>query len=189
MKYLLLILSVLLISWHCQTKPRNSAGTPLHGQTLFDTVVQQLKTNSELLNKDLLALRLVDTTNFFSLGETGYCDTTVQLNDSVFYSIVDLGDKMGVCAYTFIVTLDEKNKKGIASKHIESDCDIDFSRDSYELFEHTILSRHSIVLTRTTVYQKKNRVHGEEEKNIDHKTIQTSYLLISPEGQINTVER
>ncbi|MEO6166728.1 MAG: hypothetical protein ABIO46_06385 [Chitinophagales bacterium] len=65
--------------------------------------------------------------------------------------------------------IDKKNKKAIASKHLDPACDIDFSVDSYNLVEQKIISKDSIQIHQTTIYQKKNRTSNDEEENIERK--------------------
>lgn len=154
--------------------------------TKFDTIIQRLKNNSVLTKKDILALKVIDSSYAHGSGETSYCDTTVQLNDSIFYSIINLTDQYGICSHSFILTIDEKTKEAISAKYLQPDCDIDYAQDSYALFEYRIISKEKIQLTQTTVFQKKNRASENEEENIDHTQHQIHYFIISPKGQIST---
>ena len=189
LKYFLPGLLAFILFAQCKTKTEKSAETPIPYMSKFDSIVRDLKEQRELVRDDLLALKVIDTFYSYRSAETSYCDTTVQLSDSSFYSIIDVNDSGGTCTHVFIVTIDEKNKRALASKYLEPVCDIDYSMDSYELYEHKIISRYSILLTKTTVFQKKDKILGDEEQNIDHKVIETRYFIISPEGQINIVER
>ena len=153
--------------------------------TKFDTVSEQLSSKSELMTEDLIALKMIDTTLTTRLSETCYCDTTVQLNDSIYYSVISVGDQAGVCSYVFLSGMDQKSKRVISSKYLHPDCDVDYSWDTYDLFDHSIISKDKIQLTKTTVFQKKNRTSPNEEENIDHKQEEKSFITISPSGQIN----
>jgi len=82
----------------------------------------------------------------------------------------------------------EKSKQIINSKYLHSDCDIDYSWDSYDLYDDEIISPNKIHLIRTTIFQKKERKSSNEDENIDHKKIQHNYFLISPVGQISLSE-
>jgi hypothetical protein len=153
--------------------------------TKFDTVSQQLSSKSELMTENLIALKMIDTALTTRLSETCYCDTTVQLNDSIYYSVISVGDQAGVCSYVFLSSMDQKSKRVISSKYLHPDCDVDYSWDTYELFDHSIISKDKIQLTKTTVFQKKNRTSPNEEENIDHEQEEKSFIRISPSGQIN----
>lgn len=178
---------------HCKRKTNSDKSTDVSilptlktdSISEFDTLIQQLKTMSELVKEDLLALN-IDTFYSYKSTETSYCDTTVQINDSMFYSLIDLSDEGGVCSHTFIVTVNEKQKKTIASKYLQPDCDVDFSWDSYDLYYHEIISKDSIRLIRTTIFQKKNKSSANEEENIDYKHIQKFWFTILPTGQIKS---
>jgi hypothetical protein len=191
-----LALFALLILEHCKAKTNTDKSNDvsilptLKTDSLsgFDTIIQQLKTMSELVKEDLLALN-IDTFYSYKSTETSYCDTTVQLNDSVFYSLVELSDEGGVCSHTFIVTVNEKQKKTIASKYLHPDCDVDYSWDSYDLYDHQIISQDSILLIKTTIFQKKNKSSTNEEENIDHKQIQKFWFTILATGQINSPDK
>lgn len=137
------------------------------------------------MTKDLIALKIIDTTFTTQLGETSYCDTTLTLNDSIYYSILSVGDRAGICSYIFLASLDKKSKEVIGSKYLHPDCDVDYSSDTYELCEYSIVSRDKIQLTETTIFQKRNRTSPNEEENIDHKLEQKSFIAISQAGQIN----
>jgi hypothetical protein len=173
----------------CETKPDTNkpVGEATIQATRFDRIIQKLKSNSELLKSDLPELK-IDTTYANASGETSYCEKTVQLNDSIFYSFLHLADTLGTCSHTFVVTINEKRKTTVASKYVEPDCDIDYSSERYELYDHRVISRDSILLTSTTVIQKKNSTSPREEDNIDHKDSSSSYIVISPSGHISFSE-
>jgi len=185
----------LLILEHCKTRTNADKSTQASvvpvtktdSIAVFDTIILQLKSKSELIKEDLLELN-IDTNYSYKSDETSYCDTAVQLNDSIFYSIIDVSDQAGVCRHTFIVSINEKQKKAIASRYLQPFCDVDYSWDSYVLYDHQIISKDSIQLTKTTIFQKKNRVSTDEEENIDHKQIRKFWFLISPAGQIRSPE-
>lgn len=186
-----------LFSIQCKTKTStdrqnrdttNIQVSKILSATKFDTVSEQLRSKSELMTEDLIALKLVDTTISAQLNETCYCDTTVNLNDSIYYSVISVGDQAGVCSHVFLASIDKKNKKVIGSMYLHPDCDVDYSWDNYELYGYTIISKDKIQLTKTTVFQKKNRTSPNEEENIDHKQAEKNLITISPAGQIKTSE-
>jgi hypothetical protein len=49
----------------------------------FDTLYDQLNGRAELMTGELVAMRLIDPTVAARLSESCYCDTTLQLNDSI----------------------------------------------------------------------------------------------------------
>lgn len=153
--------------------------------TMFSTATKQLFTGSKLMTHDLVGLKVIDTSLTTKLSETCYCDTTIQLNDDISYSVISVGDEAGLCAYFFVTSFNSKNGKVVASKYLHSDCDIDFSWDTYELHEHKIVSNDKIEVTNTTIFQKKDRTSADEEKNIDHKQISKTVFAISQTGQIS----
>src|SRR5258706_3137942 len=191
--FLFIGLLTLVFATQCKTKsssentnPKsNSLQTKNIEATKFDTITEQLHNHSELMTEDLVEMNIIDTNITNTLGETGYCDTTIQLNDSVFYSIISLNDKAGVCTYFYITSMNIKSKMIITSKYLHTDCDVDYSQNSYKLYDHKIISTDKIQLTKTTIFQKKNRISTDEEENIDHKQTQKSYFAISQTGQIS----
>lgn len=183
-------LLALLLAAQCKTNSstdktdhHKSLKTPA---TKFDTVNEELISQSELLTKDLIALKIVDTGLAPELIETCYGDETIQLNDSVYYSIIVGNDEAGVCSYFFVASLNRKSKVVIASKFLYSDCDIDYSQDSYDVYEHKLISKGKIQVIKTTVFQKNNKTSSNEEENIDHKQTSESYIVISQAGQITS---
>lgn len=166
--------------------------TILHILLLTTSLNAQSKTNkeqqsgrSELATKDLVAMKIIDTTLTTHLSETCYCDTTIQLNDSIHYSVIRVNDQAGLCTYFFVASFNKKAENAIASALLHPDCDVDYSSDSYDLHEHAIISKNKIRVINTTVFQKKNRTSPDEEKNIDHKESQKTFITISQTGQIN----
>ncbi len=155
-----------------------------YSQTGIDMTIRLLKASKTLSIESIRALNVVDT--FYSYGSKGdvYCDTTVQLTKDIFYSIISLSDNFGVCSYYFVVTIDEKNNKAIASKYLDSACDIDFSADHYKLYDHKIISKDSIQVQQTIIYQKKNRVSNDEEENIERKETTDHFVIIRSTGEI-----
>lgn len=153
--------------------------------TIFNTITKQFFTGNELMTHDLVGLKIIDTSLTIPLSETCYCDTTIRLNDKVSYSVISVNDKAGLCTYFFIASLNRENGKVVASKYLHSDCDIDYSLDTYELHEHKIVSNDKIELINTTIFQKKSRTSADEEENIDHKQISKNVFAISQTGQIN----
>jgi len=152
--------------------------------TKFDSVNEELIGQSELLTKDLIALKIVDTNLAPQLIETCYGDATIQLNDSIYYSIIVGNDEAGVCSHFFVASLNKKSKKVIASKFLYSDCDIDYAQDNYDVYEHKLISKGNIQVIKTTVFQKTNRTASNEEENIDHRQTRESYITVSQTGQI-----
>ena len=153
-----------------------------------DAIDAQLISGNELMTHDLVEMKIIDTSVTTELSETCYCDTTIQLNDSVYYSIISVNDEAGVCTYFFAASLDKQRKTVIASKYLHPDCDVDYSQDTYKLYDHNVVSNDKIEIIRTTVFQKKNRTSPDEEKNIDHKQEHRNYLIISPSGQIRNTK-
>jgi hypothetical protein len=193
MKILVFGLFTLVIATQCKTKSSSDNGNTTTSnkssqQELAtprsDTITEQFIAGHELMTQDLVQLKIIDTSVTTPLSETCYCDTTVQLNDSIFYSVVSVNDEAGLCTYFFVASLNKKNGKVIASKYLHPDCDVDYSMDTYELHEHAIVSKDKIEVINTTIFQKKNRTSTDEEQNIDHKQKQKNFLTISPTGQI-----
>jgi len=158
--------------------------------TKFDSIMQLLKSNDILSKADILELNVIDTNYSHKTTQSNFCDTSIQLNDSIFYAIICLTDEYLVCSLSFIVTIDEKNKKAIASQFLQPNCDVDFSLDSYKLYDYKIISNDSIQATKTTIFQKKDRdrTSPDEEKNIDHKEEQHRFFSITQTGQISSVK-
>jgi len=192
-KFLFFGLLTLLLVARCRTKSnsdksiknKNTNQTKAFKAKKLDSIIEQLNNHSELTKDDLLEIKVFDSTQANSLSETGYCDTTIQINDSIFYSIININDNVGLCLQYYISTFNNKSKKLITSKYLYADCDVDFASDTYEVYNHKIISNDKIQLTKTTVFQKKNRTSPDEEENIDHEQTEKSYLLISQNGQIN----
>ena len=197
-KIKLLLLTHLLLYFfeQCKTKTERTnkatsidALTTSAAMTRFNTIMHRLKTRSELTKSDILALDIFDTSYSKASTESVYCDTTVQLNDSIFYSIVQLPIEGGNCSHYFILTINENHKMAIASRYLKPDCDIDYSWDSYDLFDYKIISKDTIELTQTTVFQKKNKISEDEAENIDHKHMEKCYFVVQPGGFIKTIKK
>jgi hypothetical protein len=156
--------------------------------TKFDIINEQFNSESELMTEDIIALKIIDTTLTTQLGDACYSDTIVRLNDSVYYSVLRVNDKAGLCTYFFVASFNKKNKNVIASKFLHPDCDVDYSQDTYELYDHSIAAEDKIQLTKTTVFQKKNRRSPIEEENIEHEQKDKSFISISQTGQINVLK-
>jgi len=178
---------------HTSSDRTNSDTTNLHTTksltaTIFDTVNEQLKSKSELMTEDLVAMKIIDTTVTTRLSETCYCDTTVQLNDSIYYSVISVNNEAGLCTYLFVASLNTKNKTVTASKFLHPDCDVDYSLDNYEIYDHKIFSKDKVQLIKKTVFQKKNRTSPDDEKNIDRKQTQKYFITITQTGQISNAK-
>jgi hypothetical protein len=156
--------------------------------TKDDSILDHLATDSELHTKDLIPWKIVDSGFAGQLGEFYYVDTTVRVNDSIRYTIISTGDRAGVCSHIFVATIGAKAKTAIDSKYLYSDCDVDYAIDQYDLFDYLVISRSSIRVAKTTVFQKKDRTSLNETENIDHLEIAESLVTISENGQINISE-
>lgn len=187
---LTIVYLVVIVTVDNRDTPPPASGPPVYtviNNTPFSSIVQYPVAHYELTKKDLLALQAIDTSDAYQLSETGYCDTTVHLNDSIRYSIISISDLAGICSAIRLVTVNTKQEKPVAVKGLYKDCNVDYSWDSYELFDHLIIAPGRIRVTRTTVFQKKDRVAGEEEQNIDHTEVEPWYFIISPDGSIHRV--
>ena len=193
-KILVVGLFTLVVATQCKTKSSSDNGNTTTSnkssqQELTtprsDTIAEQFFPGHELMTDTLVQLKIIDTSVTTQLSETCYCDTTVQLNDSIIYSIISVNDKAGLCTYFFVTSLNKNNGKVIESKYLHPDCDVDYSWDTYELHDHKVISNDKIQVTKTTVFQKKNRTSPNEEENIDHKREQRSFITVLQSGQIN----
>ncbi len=189
--YILFGLLISFLFGQCQTKSSadEQASLILEKALHIDSTISILKSNGTISIDNIRELNIVDTV--YSYGSKGdvNCDTTVQLSNEIFYSIISMPDTLGVCTYFFIVTIDEKRKKAIASEILEPACDIDFSADSYQLYDHYIVSKDSILLRETTIYQKKNKTSNNEEENIERKEINDQILFIKQTGEISLIKK
>ena len=179
------VLSSLLLA-RCQSKEEKKAAIPSKDSiaTRMENDSTQLINDSEMLTIDLINAGVIDTNRTPELGETAYADTIIHLNDSVYYAIVHVGDKAGVCSILFITTISKPAQRVIESRYLYPDCDIDFSADTYDYIGHRIVAPNNIVLTRTTVYQKKDRKPGDESANIERQEQKHTYLIVSAKGEL-----
>lgn len=152
--------------------------------TPMDSLIKQLKINAAVVTVDINSLGM-DSLHLHVSRENSYSDTSVQINDSIFYSIIDLSDSAGLCTHSFVIAINEKTKKVISSKYLLPDCDIDFSLDTYDIYDYKIISKNTIKVIKTSVFQKKHRQSSNEDENIDHKEIMEYYFTISSEGIIH----
>jgi hypothetical protein len=191
-KLLFIGLLTLVFVTQCKTKSTTDktnqkaslAQTKNVSATLFDTINELLHSRSELITEDLIKMKVIDTSITSGLSETCYCDTTIQLNDSIYYSIISANDEAGICTYFYVATVNEKSKNVVTSKYLHPDCDVDYSFDIYELYDHKIISQDKIQITKTTIFQKKDSTSANEEENIDHKQTRKNFITISETGQI-----
>ncbi|MBO9205415.1 MULTISPECIES: hypothetical protein [Niastella] len=141
--------------------------------------VQDLKVS------ELITRKLVDTSVTSELGERCYLENTIGLNDSIYYTVFSVVDKEGVCSYEFVASLSTKRTNAIATRLLHPDCDVDYSWDEYDLYEHAIVAKNKIEIIKRTVFQKKNRT---EQEDTNHEEIKKSYLTISPTGKIRNTQ-
>lgn len=185
--YILFVLLINSLLGQCQTK---SIAEKISNKAVrIDSIIILLKNNGTLSIDNIRELNIVDTAYSNASKGDVYCDTTVQLTNDIFYSIITLPDTFGVCSHYFVVTVDEKKKRAIASKLLESACDIDFSNESYHLYNHTVVSKDCILLRETIVWQKKNKTSVDEEENIKRKEIKDQYLFIKQTGEISSTKK
>lgn len=183
-------IAILITTVSCNTSPsfsRNTGNThssPKLTALASGAITEQFTPGSQLITHDLIQLNIVDTIVYSSLGEVSLCDTTVQLNDSISYSIISVNDAVGICRYFFIATFNKGKDKIIEATFIHPDCNIDYSLDTYELYGHALIDKDKIEITNTITFQKKNKISSDEEQNIDHQQIQQHVITISPNGQI-----
>lgn len=185
--YILFGLLINSLFGQCQTK--SIAEKISNKAARFDSTIILLKNNGTLSIDNIRELNIVDTAYSYASKGDVHCDTTVQLTNDIFYSIISLPDTFGVCSYYFVLTVDEKKKKAIASKLLESACDIDFSNESYSLYNHIVVSKFCILLRETIVWQKKNKSSVDEEENINSKEIKDQYLFIKQTGEISSPQK
>jgi hypothetical protein len=188
-KYLGIILLLAIASCDSKKGEATSQSNTI-SVTAFDSLIFDLKDLRELMTSELVENKLIDTAEIISgVGETAYPGSTVQLNDSIFYSIITINDKMGICSYYFVLSINEKSKTSIASVYLHSGCDVDFSSDSYDLYEHENISKDTIKVSKRTIFQKKNRTSSNEDENIDHEKIERSYFVVSAHGKIHLLKK
>ena len=187
-RFFVLGLLVLTVAPRCKTDSSSKKITQATKsvQPVSNNEAADFEIGREYMTVDLVKMKIIDTTVTTELGEACYCDTTLQLNDSVSYSIISANDEPGVCTYFFLASMNKKAKKVIASTFLCPDCDVDYSSDIYDLYEHKIVSQEKLQVTKTTIFQKKKRTSTDEDKNIDHKHTQYRYITISQTGQITT---
>lgn len=183
MKIFILGLLTLIFAAQCNTKSSyDKANGPIKQSmknsvtTGAGTITEQFITGHELVTQYLVQLGVIDTSGTGRLSEMSYCDTTLQLNDSVSYSIISANDEAGICTYFVVASYDNQNGKLIASKFLHADCDVDYSKGTYALNEHSIISKDKIEVITTIVVQKKNRTSANEEENIGEKQRQKKSL-------------
>jgi hypothetical protein len=181
----LLLTSLLLLIVKCHPdQPAGKSNLKIQPESgSLDSVIFKLKACQELSPKEILLLNTIDTNYSYSTNGA-FCDTIVQINDSIFYSVISLSDTSGICSFYFIVTIDEKNKKAVDSRYFQPGCDVDYASDSYELYDYKIVAEDSIRSTKTIVYQKENRCSPDESENIEREETKDTYFVISPEGKI-----
>jgi len=182
-----LIISVFIsLVWGCNVEQSN--GTHTEETNSFpvcaDSTIQLFKNSGTFIPiSNLIQLNIIDSTYVVD-SRTLYCDTAVQLNADIFYSIVSLGDTSGICSNLFVITIDEKNKKAIASKYLQPECDVDCTLDNYTIYEYLVISTNTVHLTETTVNQNQVKVSKGQLKNNKQKEIKESYVTIDNTGQI-----
>jgi hypothetical protein len=191
--FIMPVIIVLLFGTGCNTNSGNNKSiadsTHIQRQTditaRFNSVSNQLQLHGQLITQDLVSMKIIDTSLTPSLNEVCYCDTTIQLNDSVYYAIINANDRQGLCSFFYLTTLNKKSKQVVASRYLYSECDVDYSRGKYELYDMKIMSKSRIRITRTSITNKKNETSGSRKETADHDLAQISYLTISPDGKIS----
>lgn len=180
-----MIATFLMILTACNSKSDYKTSD---NSSLIDTTITLLKSEKSIPIDYIRALDIIDTTDYpYSSKGNSFIDTTVQLTNDIFYSIVNLPDRFGLCSYCVVLTIDEKKKKAIASELLIEDCDVYFSSDTYNLSEYFIIDKNTILVRETTTYQKVNRTSTNEEEYIDHKEIEEYRLHIDKTGKITSL--
>lgn len=151
-------------------------------------IVRLLAGQKEITREDLISLHVLPPEYTVGMKSFVYYDTTVFLNNSLFYSIISLGDSAGICSHFFIVTADREKEKAITAAYLMPDCDSDLSRENETRYEYKVLSkdtvlRKEILITRDTAEKQGNR---EETEKI--KEVAASYFIIQPSGEIKVKE-
>lgn len=156
--------------------------------SITDKTIQQLKKADEIALAEIIQLNVIDNA-YLQEAESVNCDTSIQLNNDIFYSIIKISDKWGIFSHLFILTINEKNKKAIASQYIESlyetlEAVNTQEMDSYKYFSYNIVAKDTILLMVTTVYNERAKTTNNEEKKVERKEIANTYFIIEQTGQI-----
>lgn len=154
----------------------------------IDTIIARLKSKNTFIPiEDIRKLDIIDKAYSYASKCDSYCETTVQLTSDIFYSIISLPDTFGLCSYYFVLTVDEKKKKAIDSKSLGTACDIDFAVDTYEVYDHLLIAKDTLLLRTTKVYQKEIRTPNDEE-NIERKEIEEQRFHVESTGKITLIK-
>jgi hypothetical protein len=188
-KYPFAVLTVWMFMYCTNPAPKSPEITKEQnpGLSLEDSVILLLKFMRPVPVQQLEVFSVGGSNEFSANRELdAFCDTTVQLTPDIFYSIISVPDERGVCSYRFILSIDEKNKRKIASSLLAPDCDIDFSQEEYSYYEYRVISKERILLQKITVFNKAGADSDNEEENIERKEIKEGYFTIHNAGGITT---
>src|SRR5436190_14224802 len=105
----------------------------------LDTIIQLLKNQESISFQDFIYLNL-NSPNYTSVNNDSVdCDTTIQLNKNIFYSIIGLQSMgPGICYDYLIVSVNSEKKQIVAWKLLMSDCDADLTKDVFTAYDFMI---------------------------------------------------
>lgn len=149
-----------------------------------------MKNRASLTASEIASLGILDSVYpcfIDSPYSEAFCDTTVIISKSKFYSIYSLGDIYchGVCSYVYLIVVDAELSTVVSRKELYADCDIDFATDTYQMYDHKVVSPTIINVTEYTVNQKKERDFAvDESENIERIDSALTRIVIESSGAI-----
>jgi hypothetical protein len=187
--WLAFLLLTLLLFEHCKTETKT--GEPVTGPVAMaklDSIMAALFLEDFVATNDLEALHITDTQCLFYMDgarDSALCTKTVRLNDNIIYSIISLADTVGVCSHSLLVTVDQKEKKAVASRYLHPDCNVDFSWDRYSIYNHDIASANTVWVLKENYYKIADSTTDMEDEKFRVGGTDTTHFIISPAGQIS----
>ena len=123
------------------------------------TEAKLIGTRSLLSSADMEELGAFDTLWYWHDGTEAYVDTTVVLSDTVWMSILSVGDSIGICSYVYLMSYDKQAHRALRLMEMYPDCNGDQGMEN----------RYS------------------QHKLVGDGTIDIAELVIGPEFEVNGV--
>ncbi len=147
------------------------------------SVERKLLEQDELVAADLKALGTFGDLGYVHDSSTAYIDTTIVISDTLWMSVLNLGDSPGVCSDILLMTYSPMSHKAVALVEIERDCDRDYSleEDPFLFYDHRVMSATCVEVLEMT--PRRRDENGEPFGALMYTGLRR--LTVRPDGSID----
>ncbi|MEO8111098.1 MAG: hypothetical protein ABI594_13730 [Ginsengibacter sp.] len=150
------------------------------------SVYYKIKPHDTLTRQELLRSVIVDSTDILPSVTEAIFDTTVSLNDSISWVIINLKDSLKACFNYFMATININTQSRLFYKYLYASCDINITTDVFEVHSYEILSEAHIILTSMLKQRLIHRQNFDEKPGdaLKSSSGKKTSLWIKPDGEI-----